>query len=516
MRSGKTLILTVVFFSGMTMMATEMTASRLLAPYFGTSLTVWAILIALIMIYLSVGYYLGGKLADRMPSVSAFYRLTAWAAFLTGLIPFVARPILRFSAGGVSGYTYSLGILGGSLLGVLLIASVPVTLLGCVSPFAVRLRALSVSSTGSAAGNIYALSTVGSIVGTLFPVFVLIPTMGTVRAMFVFPLLLLSLALLGLFWVERGSAWRYSLLLVILLILIALFPAGIVRATDGLVHEVESSHNYIRVVKQDNTWALLLNEGNAIHSLYTPGEILTEGVWDYFLVAPYFNNDYGPSEMTSLCIIGLAGGTVAKQHSAVYGDIAIDGVEIDPEIIRMGQEYFAIDDASEPNLHIFAQDGRWYLDNTGRMYDMIAIDAYRQPYIPFHLTTREFFISVRDHLSERGVAAINCGRTATDYRLVNALASTMRSVFPSVYIIDEPNLGRALGNSLVVATKQPTSKANFRVNLDQVSNPILQQVAREIVESPREYYSSDVVLTDDWAPVEWLVDRMMWEHAWGG
>jgi spermidine synthase len=182
----------------------------------------------------------------------------------------------------------------------------------------------------------------------------------------------------------------------------------------------------------------------------------------------------------------------------------------------VGQEYFAIDEASEPNLHVFAQDGRWYLDNTRQMYDMIAIDAYRQPYIPFHLTTQEFFISVRDHLSERGVAAINCGRTATDYRLVNALASTMRSVFPCVYIIDEPNLGRALGNSLVVATKQPTSKENLGENLDQVSNPILRQVAAEIVESPREYFLADVVLTDDWAPVEWLVDRMMWEHAWGG
>ena len=168
-----------------------------------------------------------------------------------------------------------------------------------------------------------------------------------------------------------------------------------------------------------------------------------------------------------------------------------------------------------PDLRIIAQDGRWYLDNTRKTYDVIAIDAYRQPYIPFHLTTREFFASVRDHLSDRGVAAINCGRTATDYRLVNALASTMRSVFPSVYIIDEPNLGRALGNSLVVATKQPTRKADFRANLDRVSNPILRQVAAEIAEPPREYFSSDVVLTDDRAPVERLVDLMMWEHAWG-
>ncbi len=507
--------MTVVFFSGMTMMATEMTASRLLAPYFGTSLTVWAILIALIMIYLSVGYYLGGKLADRMPSISAFFRAAAWAAFLTGLIPFVAQPILRLSAGGISGYTYSLGILGGSFLGVLVLFSVPVTLLGCVSPFAIRLQTLSVSSTGRTAGNIYALSTVGSILGTLFPVFVLIPAMGTVRAMFVFPLILLSLALVGLFWVERRLAWRYGLMLVLMVILIVAFPVGVVRAADGLIYEVESSYNYIQVVQRDDTRALLLNEGNAVHSLYTPGEILTEGVWDYFLVAPYFNSDYKPSEVTSLCIIGLAGGTVAKQYSAVYGDIPIDGVEIDPEIIRVGREYFAIDEGSEPNLRIIAQDGRWYLDNTRRTYDVIAIDAYRQPYIPFHLTTREFFASVRDHLSDRGVAAINCGRTATDYRLVNALASTMRSVFPSVYIIDEPNLGRALGNSLVVATKQPTRKANFRANLDRVANPILRQVAAEIVEPPREYFSSDVVLTDDRAPVEWLVDRMMWEHAWG-
>jgi spermidine synthase len=170
---------------------------------------------------------------------------------------------------------------------------------------------------------------------------------------------------------------------------------------------------------------------------------------------------------------------------------------------------------NEPNLNAVAQDGRYFLVNSPRKYDVIAIDAYRPPYIPFHLTTREFFAEVRADLTENGVVAINVGRTHDDWSLVEALASTLKAEFPNVYLVDLEHAGQDLINVLVVGTKQPTRLENLAANTALMTDPILRQVAEESVPRAEEFTTPTVVFTDDKAPVEQVVHGLILSFVTG-
>ncbi len=214
-------------------------------------------------------------------------------------------------------------------------------------------------------------------------------------------------------------------------------PTGPIKTAEGLVFETESAFNYIQVLDLGVERQLRLNEGEGIHSVYRPAGGLADGIWDYFLLAPAFNPaGYGPEQVGCVAIVGLAAGTMAQLFTEAYGPIPIDGAELDPEIIATGRAWFAMD---QPNLNAYAVDGRRFLVNAPARYDVVAVDAYRPPYIPFHLTTVEFFQLARDRLNPQGVVAVNVGRTSDDYSLVHAIAATMLRAFPSVYVMDEPS-----------------------------------------------------------------------------
>ena len=286
---------------------------------------------------------------------------------------------------------------------------------------------------------------------------------------------------------------------------------GHIRPAQGgtLVYETESSDNYIQVVQDGTAIELSLNEGHATHSIYDPTQLLTRGPWDYFMVAPLFNPLSEAAQIDNALLIGLAGGTVSKQLTTAYGPIPIDGVEIDREIAQVGRTYF---DMNEPNLNVIIEDGRYVLRTSDQEYDLIGVDAYKQPYIPFQLTTREFFQDVSDHLTADGVAVINVGRTDTDYRLVDVISSTMRDVFPSVYIIDTDRFA----NSIVIATKSPTEISNFSTSVaSQPSDSLVRTVGETSIESGniREVTEVTTVFTDDHAPVERVVDQIIFQAA---
>jgi spermidine synthase len=509
------LLLLTVFTGGMTTLGVEMSASRLLDPFFGNSLIIWAVLIGTVLLYLTVGYYIGGKWADRKPYYHTLYQITAWSSFLLGLVPFVARPVLLWSMQGFA--EYSAGILAGSLLGVIALFAVPITLAGCVSPFAIRLlmEEEGVEHSGNVAGGLYALSTVGSLVGTFLPVLLLIPNTGTRNTFLLMASALLLVSLVGLFSEVRRRAVPYLLMPAVLAVLIVVSPGGLIKPAEygEVLYETESAYNYIQVVEWgDEVW-LKLNEGQGVHSIYDPDSVLVGGIWDYFLIAPFFNNPpYTADQVSSLALIGSAAGTVAKQYTEVYGAIPIDGAEIDPEIIRVGREYF---DMTEPNFEPVATDGRYFLANSDETYDVIAIDAYRPPYIPFHLTTREFFQECYDHLTDEGVVAINVGRTQTDWSLVEVLAGTLKAVFPNVYTVDLAQPGQDLINVLVVATKQPTSLDNLAANAELMENRYLQDVASRSLARAAEFTDPAMVFTDDRAPVEQVVHGLILSFVTG-
>jgi len=396
------------FIGGLVSLALELAASRLLAPAFGTTELVWSAIIGLILLYLSVGYALGGRWADRSPHPATLYTILTAAGLTIATIPLLARPMLRLAARGMM--AWSLPQIAGPFIFVLVLFVAPVTLLACVSPFVIRLSVTDMTATGGTAGKIYAVSTLGSFIGTFLPNLVLIPNLGTYRTFVLLAMIAAVTGLWGLWHASRRRFWQLAWTLLLLSALFILKP-GAIKPQAGLIHEEESVYNFIQVVENtDGSRYLLLNEGQGIHSVYLPGkQILTGGPWDYYLIAPYFNAaPHPPDAVGSLLVIGLAAGTTPRQYTAVYGAIPIDGVEIDPAIIRVGRDYFAM---TQPNLTAYATDGRTFLTQTTRRYDVVAVDAYRLPYIPWHLTTVEFFAEVRAHLTEKGVVAINVGHT---------------------------------------------------------------------------------------------------------
>jgi spermidine synthase len=221
------------------------------------------------------------------------------------------------------------------------------------------------------------------------------------------------------------------------------------------------------------------------------------------LAAPYFNAE--PSAQ-SMAVIGLAAGTIPKQFTQVYGPIPIDGIELDPAIVQAGRDYFAL---NEPNIRLIVGDGRYQLNQLNARYDIITIDAYKVPYIPWHLTTREFFREVRAHLTDKGVVAMNVGRAPDDRRLVDAITATLLQVYPTVQALDVPG---SL-NTILVATVQPATAENLSQNLAQLqaqnSDPLLLAAVETAVSSLVPIAPSEVVFTDERAPVETIVDSLV-------
>jgi predicted membrane-bound spermidine synthase len=492
----------------MASLAAEFGAARLLAPYFGSSLYVWGVLIGLILIYLSAGYMLGGRLADRHPQSEVLFQLTAWAGLWIGLIPLASYPILLASQQGFA--TLSVGLVLGTLLAVVALFAVPVILLGCVSPFAIRLLLRDVQSGGNTAGAVYALSTAGSILGTFLPVFFFIPTFGTRPTLMGFGLVLVLTSIAGL-WPRKRA---YAAFGVAVIVAWAFLPAGIKPPEAGkLVYEKESAYNYIQVVQVGTRTELILNEGQAIHSIYDSASLTTGGPWDYFLLGAQFR----PAATTEVqprdvLILGLAGGTSVRQYVDAYGNsVNVTGVELDPEILTAAHRYFHLADAA--NVHPVVADARYWLDTHNGKYDVIVMDAYQQPYIPFHLTTREFFAAVKEHLKPGGVAVVNAGRTPTDYRLVDALASTMAADYPSVFLVDVPEFA----NTIIYASTQPATLDDVRHNLGLVREPLVKQVASSALHDGDLRVSTyhGQVFTDDLAPVERLIDQIIWDYVTG-
>ena len=267
----------LVFGAGIGALATEITASRLLAPYFGSSTIVWANLIGIVLAALAVGYWLGGRIADRRPEPPLLGFIVLAAAVFVAAIPFVAKPLLDFTVEGLD--EASAGAVVGSFLGVLFLCAPPVVLLGMVSPFAIRLAVSTVETAGAVAGRLYALSTAGSLLGTFLPALILIPAVGTQRTFLVVAALLAvsSCFLLGARYLVVAAG----------LAALVLVPPGAVKAQAGLLHEETSYHQYIQVVERpDGRRLLYLNEGVAVHSVWRPDSVLTGGVWDAFLALP--------------------------------------------------------------------------------------------------------------------------------------------------------------------------------------------------------------------------------------
>jgi spermidine synthase len=402
----------------------------------------------------------------------------------------------------------SVGFMAGSFIAVLILFSVPITLLGAISPFAIRLSVDDTSKSGQVSGQIYAISTLGSFIGTFIPTLLTIPTIGTKLTFFVFGLFLLIVALIGLAKFANQREMLKLIWMPVVLVIVAVLSAGqALKHNTGQVYETESAYNYIQVQKQNGYTLLRLNDGEGIHSIYHPDTLNYGGPWEQFLVGPYFYANRKPQDIKRIAIIGLAAGTAARQASAVYGAIPIDGFELDEKIVQVGEKYFGL---NLPNLTVHIGDGRLNLERSPYKYDIIAVDAYRPPYIPPHMTTQEFFEIIASHLTDNGVLTINVGSVPGDRRLIDGLATTMHTIFPSIYIMDIPGTL----NTMIFATKGLTARENFTANLvsfsrDSSIHPLLISAMATTFANLKDGYKTTTVFTDDLAPIEWIVNDMV-------
>jgi spermidine synthase len=482
----------VAFLAGAGTLATEIAASRLLAPYFGSSTVVWANIIGLTLAYLAIGYWLGGRFADRRPEPRVLALILFVAAAALAVTPFAARPILDVAVRGLD--ALSLGSVVGSFFAALALFAVPITALGAVAPFVVRLALTRVEEAGKVAGRLYALSTAGSLAGTFAAALVTIPFVGTQRTLVgTAAFLAIAGALLA------GPRWVLAPLLAAALLAI---PAGHVKRS---VYEAESHYQFIRVFEEDGVRKLELNEGIAIHSEWRPDSVLTGGYWDLFLLLPPML-DRPPERML---VIGNAGGTIGRAYGRYYPDVQIDGVEIDPKLNDVARRFFGA--GENPRLRLIAADGRPFLETTHNRYDLIVVDAYRQPYVPFQLATQEFFELARQHLRPGGAIALNIAATPDDRRLSEAIATTVLTAFPQVLLWSPLRF-----NDMLFALERPLSRLGLLSRANRARGPI-RLLAPLLEEDLALAQPRGRPLTDDRAPVEWLTDRMIFEQiARGG
>lgn len=490
MNRSQTALAALVFGAGTGSLATEIAASRLLAPYFGSSTIVWANLIGIVLAGLSLGYWLGGRIADRRPRHRLLGLIVLAAAVWVAMTPFVARPFLDAAVGNLD--EASAGAVIGSFFAVLLLFAPAVVLLGMVSPFAIRLALTDVESAGAVAGRFYALSTFGSLLGTFVPALVAIPLVGTQRT------LLGTAALLAVsasFLLGR----RAAVLAAAIAALVAV-PPGAVKSQEGLLYEENSLYQFIQVIEREDGRRLLrINEGVAVHSVWRRDTVLTGGVWDAFLALPALLD----RPLRSVAILGNAGGTTARALGRFYPDARVDGVELDPAVSDVGFEYFGM--GENPKLTVYDADARPFLRRTDERYDLIIVDAYRQPYVPFYLATREFFRLARDRLTPGGILALNVASVPGDTRLLDGITGTLTHEFDAVYVWPVLRF-----NKIVIALDTTPGISPTGAVVDPDLQPLVDLVERQ---AQRVTEKADRPWTDDRAPVEWVTDRMIVEYA---
>jgi predicted membrane-bound spermidine synthase len=501
------LIPIAAFVTGFASIATEISASRLIAPYFGSSTFIWANLIGVTLLFLSLGYWLGGRLIDSRPDARLLYGLIAVAAVCLALVIPISRPILRASLDAFD--DRNAGAFLGSLAATLLLFAPSLLALGMVAPAAIRLRMSSVEDAGKAAGSLYAISTAGSILGSFVPVIILLPEIGTRATFATIATVMIIMSIIG-FAAEGKPAIALATAGIFALAISALIIGshGNLKPPyrGQLVAELESDNNYIQVLQDGDETLLALNDGHAVHSIYNPNQLETGGPWDYFALGPILTGDTAPGRAL---IVGLAGGTAARQLHAAYPGITVDGIEIDQTIVDVGRKYFGLTDDI---ANVRVADGRYALETTDTTYDLVCLDAYRQPYVPFHLATVEYFQLVAKHLNPGGVVVVNAGRTDTDFRLVDALSATLAKAFPTVLAVDVDRYD----NSMIYATNDSVTPDQFAQRLRETAGiPLVETVAGWALEhgNIRRASTNGTVFTDDKAPVEWIIDQIIIDEA---
>ena len=482
------------FFSGVSVMAVELGASRLLAPYFSSSQIVWTIIIGTIMIAMALGNVYGGRSADKNPNPDILYRRILIAAVWIAAIPFLGKyVILGVSAALVFTVSTNFLIIA-AFVSCMVVFVYPLFLLGTVTPSLVKYTVDSLDDSGRTVGTLGACNTIGSILGTFLPTFVTIPAVGTAVTFIIFSAILLIIGLLYFF--SEKKVGKVCVISIVLFVLFSFFGHSSAFAfwESDLTYEGESVYNYLQVKEDSEKTILSTNVLFGVQSVKMKNGELTGMYYDYALAAPVMVND---RDKLSILILGNGTGTYATQCARYFPDSYIEGVEIDAKITALAEKYFDLPES----VKVTEYDGRAYLNSVDGTYDVILVDAYQDITIPFQMSSVEFFTLVREHLTENGIMVVNMNMHSDGEGSINEyLADTISSVFDSVYTVDVPgNTNRELFACVGADPDELLKAGVVRIDDERLKNHMLTVSARLV---PCERGS--LLLTDDKAPVEVL------------
>ncbi len=493
------------FFAGMAVMAVELGASRLLAPYFSSSQIVWTIIIGTIMIAMALGNVAGGRWADKDNDPAKLFRRILIAAVWIAFIPVLGKYVI-LGITGIMIVTVSTKLLiWSSFAACMVIFVFPLFLLGTVTPSLIKFTISDIGESGSVAGKLGACNTIGSILGTFLPTFVTIPSVGTSVTFLIFSGILLVIGLA--FFISRKAKPVLSLICTILFVIASIFGHSSHFAfwVSDLTYEGESVYNYLQVTDTDYATYLSTNVLFGVQSMRVKSGDFTGMYYDYALAAPTMARGYeDPSSDISvkgfaeqdILILGMGTGTFAVQCKKLF-PCHITGVEIDDKITDLAHEYFELPD----DIEVVTYDGRAYLEADDKKYDVIMVDAYQDITIPFQMSSVEFFTLVRDHLKDNGVMVMNMnmhGNGETD--ITTYLSDTVASVFPNVATVNV----KGSTNRELFASMNIDLHRSLEFNTLISSDMRFVNVMAPVLDGLTEYEGTGLILTDDKAPVELL------------
>ena len=506
------------FFAGVSVMAVELGASRLLAPYFSSSQIVWTIIIGTIMIAMALGNLYGGRSADRDPNPDRLYARILVAAIWIAAIPVVGKYIIIGVAGLIIFTVNSNYLVIAGFVTCMIVFVFPLFLLGTVTPSLVKYSVDSLDESGSTVGRLGAFNTIGSIIGTFVPTFISIPAVGTSVTFLIFAAILLVIAVVYFMSTRLPLSKIKKVPVSIALFLICCIlghDTSFAFWQSDLTSEGESIYNYLQVYESPNEVVLSTNVLFGVQSVYRKEKSLTGMYYDYAMAAPLMTDasplNEGASETGSLqdmdmLILGMGTGTYATQCRRYLGDMNIEGVEIDAKITDLANKYFEM----PSDIPVTTYDGRAYLNAIDKTYDVIMVDAYQDITIPFQMSSVEFFTLVKEHLNPGGVMVVNMNMRGSSEGSINEyLADTISDVFDNVYTVDV----KGSTNRELFASDDPDMTDNLTDNIlklkESDEDSGLYDMMVRIEQGLTEYVPGERILTDDKAPVELLGMRVI-------
>lgn len=481
------------FFSGTSVMAIELGASRLLAPYFSSSQIVWTIIIGTIMIAMAIGNVVGGKMADNSSTPTRLFIWLFIGATWIMLIPLFGKFIISGIALILSTFITKGYLVWAGFTSCLVVFVFPLLVLGMVTPHLVKFAVKDISENGKTVGIIEACNTIGSIIGTFLPTFVTIPFVGTSLTFVIFASVLYIVCLSYFIFCKKFIV--KSIVITLLALTGGILSSGIGVAfwQNNLLYEGESVYNYLRVEETDDSIILSTNVLFGVQSIKRKSSSLTGMYYDYALAGPIMAGSC--NKEISVLVLGLGTGTFITQCDRYFDVKKADGVEIDGKIINLAYEFFDLPSF----VNTFEEDGRSFIDSCKEKYDVIMVDAYKDITIPFQMSSIEFFSSVKNHLTENGVMVVNLNMNSNKEGCINDyLIGTINNSFSSVYTCT------AGGNTELFATNNGDVKNLLKENLNLIENTQLKSFMNLVFRNLTVQNKSQYLLTDDKAPVEVL------------